>query len=103
MKTRAFPSMASASAASAIEVDGRGQPKEEREHCEREEQTKPNHDPKLSESKSNQVQGIQDHIDDLDADEGGNEAAQAVDQQVPPQQRRRADCPIGDAPERERN
>ena len=36
-------------------------------------------------------------VDELDADERRDEAAEAVDEQIAPQQRRGADRPVGDA------
>src|SRR6478752_7956024 len=52
---------------------------------------------------SGQVQGSDNEVDRLDADERNDDAADAVDQQVASQQRTRADRPITDALERQRD
>src|SRR5579875_2920936 len=49
-----------------------------------------------------QVQHLQHQIDQFDADEGGNDAANAVDQQVTPQQQTRSNRAILDAAQSER-
>ena len=43
------------------------------------------------------MQGRDDEVDGLDADEGDDDAAEAVDQQVAAQQRPGADRAVGDA------
>ena len=45
------------------------------------------------------MQGVDNDIDELDAGERGDEAAQAVDQEVAPEQGRRAQGPEAHAPE----
>ena len=52
---------------------------------------------------SGEVQGGDHEVDGLDADERNDDAAEAVDQQVAPQQRAGADRPIGDALQRQRD
>ena len=52
---------------------------------------------------SGEMQGGDDEVDDLDADERHDEAAEAVDQKVAAQQRGRADRPVGDALQRQRD
>ena len=46
---------------------------------------------------------VDEEIDDLDAGKGQDEAAEAVNEQVAPQERGRADRSIGHALERKRN
>src|SRR3954451_18048827 len=50
-----------------------------------------------------EVQGNDHEIDRLDADEGNNNAAEAVDQQIAPEQCAGPDRAIGDAPQRQRD
>ena len=52
---------------------------------------------------SGEAQGGDDEVDRLDADERHDDAAEAVDQEVAPQQRRRADRPVAHAPQRQRD
>src|SRR5579859_161334 len=52
---------------------------------------------------SNQMQCGQDHIDDLDADEWRDDAAQSVDEQVIAQQPSRAHRSVGHAAQRQRD
>jgi len=49
------------------------------------------------------MQGINGQVDGLDADEGNDDAAQTVDEEVAPQQRGRAHRPVGHALERQRD
>ena len=49
------------------------------------------------------MQGRNYDIDRLDADEGQDQAAQAIDEEIAPEQRRRADRPISDALQRQGN
>ena len=53
--------------------------------------------------KLNEVEGGDDEIDDLDADERHDDAAEAVDEQVALQNRERADGPEFHAAQRQRN
>src|ERR1700733_6963435 len=48
-----------------------------------------------------EVKGGDDDIDRLDADEGQDQAAQAVDEKIAPEQRCGADRPISDALQRQ--
>src|ERR1700735_3622970 len=50
-----------------------------------------------------EVKGGDDGIDRLDADEGQDQAAQAVDEQIAPEHRCAADRPISDALQRQGN
>src|SRR3954467_6012012 len=50
-----------------------------------------------------QVQGNDDEVDRLDADEGNDDTAEAVDQQVAPEQCAGPDRAIGDALQRQRD
>ena len=50
-----------------------------------------------------EVKGGDDDVDRLDADEGQDQAAQAIDEEIAPEQRRRADRPISDALQRQGN
>ena len=52
---------------------------------------------------SGQVHQADDDVDELDADERGDDAADAVDERVACQQRSGADGPVGDAAEGERD
>ena len=52
---------------------------------------------------SRQADGRDDQVDELDADERGDDAAQAVDQQVAPQQVGGRRGPVGDAAQRQRD
>ena len=49
------------------------------------------------------MESSDDEIDELDADERNDDAAQAVDEQVALQNRERADRLVGDAAQRQRN
>src|ERR1700746_863252 len=51
---------------------------------------------------SGQTDGCDEQVDQLDADEGHDDAADAVEQQVAPKDRRRADWAIRDAAQRQR-
>src|ERR1700754_1945280 len=50
-----------------------------------------------------QVQSRDHEVDGLDADEGNDDAAEAIDQQVTAQQRACADCAVRHALQRQRN
>ena len=50
-----------------------------------------------------EVQGGDQDVDHLDADKGNDDAAEPIDQQIAPEQRTRADGPIGDALQGKRN
>src|SRR5580704_5584180 len=50
-----------------------------------------------------EVKGGDDDVDRLDADEGQDEAAQAIDEKIAPEQGRRADRPVSDALQRQGN
>ena len=52
---------------------------------------------------SGEADGGDDEVDQLDADERHDEAAEAVDEQVAAQQRGGADRPVGDAAQRQRD
>src|SRR5437867_12826213 len=54
-------------------------------------------------SSSRQLQRCHDDVDRLDADEGDDDAADAVDEEVAPEQRVRAQRPTCDAAERQRD
>jgi hypothetical protein len=49
------------------------------------------------------MEGGDDEVDRFDADERQDEAAQPVNQEIAPQQRRGADRPVGDAPQSQGN
>jgi hypothetical protein len=50
-----------------------------------------------------EMEDDEEHVDDLDADEGRDDAAEAVDDEVVAEQARGADRPVLDAAEGERN
>src|SRR5690349_7767367 len=52
---------------------------------------------------SDEAETGEDHVDDLDPDEGRDDAAEPVDEEVVAQQGRRADGTLADAPQRERD
>ncbi len=52
---------------------------------------------------SHQIEGGDDEVDQLDADERHDEPAEAVDEEVAAKQRGRADRAIGDAAQRQRD
>src|ERR1700735_5035363 len=50
-----------------------------------------------------EVKGGDDNVDRLDADEGQDQAAQAIDEEIAPEQGRGADRPVSDALQRQGN